>query len=61
MNSKIYLNSRPRNEHLKIWKEDFDISVVITLENNEHVGRIKDFCEKNNIQFLNVVLPPAKE
>jgi len=31
-NSEIFLHFRPYNEHLKIWKENFKISAIITLE-----------------------------
>jgi hypothetical protein len=39
-NSEIFPYSRPLNEHLKIWKEDYSISVIICLETNKHVERI---------------------
>jgi hypothetical protein len=39
-NSEIFLYSRPLNEHLKIWKENYSISVIICLEKNHHVERI---------------------
>jgi len=38
--SKIFLSSRPYNEHLKIWLEQYKISVIICLEKNEHSDRI---------------------
>ena len=31
-NSEIFLHSRPYNEHLKIWKENFKISAIITFK-----------------------------